>query len=117
MMKLQVHAATDEAHLKHGATPSRSRNRHLHRVRTIFGCPEISATPSPKATPYKNGAEFESVERYLGADLPGTRLLDFGLDDVPVDIVAEVWMRHKHRFPRIDPRASFTLPRFVPVTT
>ena len=39
VMKFEVHATTDEAHLQHGTAPGRTCNCHLDRLGTEFGMP------------------------------------------------------------------------------
>ena len=96
-MKFHLHAATDEAHLEHGTAPGRAGDDHLHRLRTILWMSRDQRQTFAE--------KQRRVEVVLGANLQhGVRRqkfkkhasLDFGLDDIPIDLVAEVGMRREH---------------------
>lgn len=97
VMKLQLHATTNVAHLDHGPAPGRARDGHLNWLRTVFRMSrEQCRTLAQK---------FCGVEVVLGPNLEhGVRRqacqehasLDFGLDDLPIHLVAEVGVRREH---------------------
>jgi len=96
VVKLQVHATTDEAHLEHGTAPCRAGNGDLNRFRTVFGMSrEQRRTLTQKEC---------RVEVVLGANvqhgvwrqaLQKDASLNLRLDDIPIHLVAEVGMRRK----------------------
>jgi hypothetical protein len=96
VVKLQVHAAADEAHLEHGTAPGRAGDGDLNWFGTVFGMSrEQSRTLTQKQC---------RVEVVLGANVQHSvrrqafqkyASLNLGLDDIPIHLVAEVGMRRE----------------------
>lgn len=115
-MKFHLHSATDEPQLEHGTAPSRTGNDDLHGLRTVLWMPRNQRRTFAQ--------KLGGVEVVLGADLQygvGQKIfkeyasLDFGLDDIPIDFVAQVGMRHEHGFPGYDsPNDCLTVSSFSP---
>jgi hypothetical protein len=105
VIKLQPHAATDEASLEHGTAPSRACDGHQNGLRTVL---RMSGNQGRTTT-----QNLSCVEMVLGPDqqhcgrrqvFEGDASLDFGTDDMPIDFVAEVRMRSKQDAPSLSLR-------------
>lgn len=97
VMKLQMHAAADVAKLEHGASPRRAGDRYLHWLRTILRvsrnqrrtvAQKLRRIEVMPRTNMKHGVGRQTFEKYAS--------LDFGLDDVAIDLVPQVGMRREH---------------------
>ena len=94
-----MHAAPYELQLQHGAAPGRAGDSDLHRLRAELG---MTGNKSLVAAE-QNG----SVAVVLSLDLKdgggrkileGNASLDFRLDDAAIHFIAQVRVRHEHRF-------------------
>lgn len=97
VVKLQVHAAADEAGFQHGASPGRPGDGDLHGLRTILGMAGDHHRFIAEKT--------RGVVMVLGANVQdggGRKMFEkdasfnLGLGDLAVHFVAEIGMRREH---------------------
>ncbi len=97
VMKFQLHAATDVTQLDHGTTQGRARDGYLDWLRTVLRmsgdqrrtfAQKLCGVEVVLSANLQHGIGRQTCEEHAS--------LDFGLNDLPIHLVAEVGMRREH---------------------
>ncbi len=97
MMKLKMHPAAHVLQLEHRASPGRTRDRYLHRVRTKFRMPGqqgVAASEENRRVAVMHGLDMENGRRRK--IMQEDSAFDVGLNNGTVDFVGEIRVRSKH---------------------